>query len=532
VGRIPRQAIGFASAVAVALALPAAAPAAPPFINGVTAGEITQDSAIIWGQTATTGNVRAHVATAGGFENLVAKRTLRAKPKADRTFQVEITGLKPGSTYRYRFCQRQSCSDVGSFETAPDPHQAQTIRFAYTGDETGVAAPGQSTPFFGDMKAFRSMVTEGNHFNIDFGDTIYSDPEIPNFPTAITVEEKWQMYRAKLALANQRAIRASAGIYNHWDDHEFINDFSKAEDGAQIYENGVQAFRDYMPVTYGKKDGIYRSFRWGKNLELFFLDERSFRSAKASANGICDNPATPGAADLAPTAPAASRALFSALAPSLAEPVSPVCLATINSRDRDYLGDAQLNRFLHDVESSTATWKVVMNELPIQQFYALPYDRWEGYAHERAQLLNALSAADIDHLVFLSTDVHAALANVIRYRTLPGDSAPSNVPAGTPPLNTPYQDFAIGPVATRNLWRQIDDTTGIPGSGALLSNAFFKPPVSSGGMGMACAQGGENSYAEVTVTSSQLTVEYKDEDGNILLDSNGTTPCGPYVLTE
>jgi hypothetical protein len=27
-------------------------------------------------------------------------------------------------------------------------------------------------------------------------------------------------------------------------------------------------------------------------------------------------------------------------------------------------------------------------------------------------------------------------------------------------------------------------------------------------------------------------VEYKDENGNTLLDSNGTTPCGPYVLTD
>jgi alkaline phosphatase D len=517
------------SAVSVALFVPTVAPAA--FVNGVTAGEITQSSAIIWGQTATTGNVQAQVADDGDFQGLVAKRTLRAKPKADHTVQTEIKGLDAGSTYHYRFCQGQNCSDEGTFQTAPEPDQVQTIRFAYTGDETGVAAPGQSTPFWGQMQAFQSMVAENNDFNIDLGDTMYSDPEVPGAPVAITVEEKWGMYRAKLALANQRAIRAVTGIYNHWDDHEFINDFSKPEDGAQIYENGVQAFRDYMPVTYSKKAGIYRSFRWGRNLELFFLDERSFRSAKASANGVCDNPATPAQADLAPTAPAATRSLFSILVPSLAEDVSPACLAEINSPNRTLLGSAQLERFTNAVENSTATWKVVMNETPIQQFYALPYDRWEGYAYERVKLLNDLIAADVDHLVFLTTDTHAALANVIRYRTLAGDSAPSNVPAGTPPIGTPYRDFVIGPVATTPFWQEIDEVTGTPGSGALISNAFFKPPPPSG-VGMACAQGGENSYAEVTVTSSQLTVEYKDENGNTLLDSNGTTPCGPYVLTD
>ena len=34
-----------------------------------------------------------------------------------------------------------------------------------------------------------------------------------------------------------------------------------------------------------------------------------------------------------------------------------------------------------------------MNEDPIQQFYGLPYDRWEGYAYERVKLLKALQSA-------------------------------------------------------------------------------------------------------------------------------------------
>ena len=42
---------------------------------------------------------------------------------------------------------------------------------------------------------------------------------------------------------------------------------------------GVKAFTDYSPVTYSRARGIYRSVRWGRNLELFFLDARSFRDA-------------------------------------------------------------------------------------------------------------------------------------------------------------------------------------------------------------------------------------------------------------
>ena len=136
-----------------------------------------------------------------------------------------------------------------------------------------------------------------------------------------------------------------------------------------------------------------------------------------------------------------------------------------------------------------------------------------------------LQQKNIDHLVFLTTDVHAGLANVVRERTLSGDVAPSNAPA-TAPVNTPYQDFVIGPVGTTPFWEEIDEVTGQDGSGQLISNAFFKPPPPNG-MGMACAQGGQNSFAQVTVRKNTFTIAYKDENGNVLLDSDGIHPLRP-----
>ncbi|MEK6327512.1 MAG: alkaline phosphatase D family protein [Actinomycetota bacterium] len=515
----------------MALLLPASA-MAQKFTSGVTAGEVTDDAAIVWGRAANQGYVQAQVSRSSSFQSIVKQRILRAVTGNNNTVQTRFAGLQPSRTYFYRFCISggSGCSSVGRFQTAPPPNYRTPIRFGFTADETGIRAPGSSTPYWGNFKAWGSMLAENNHFNVDLGDTIYSDPEVPfSVPDALLVGQKWAMYRQKLAVQNMQRIRKATGMYNHWDDHEFINDFSIPETSRTLYNRGVRAFRNYMPVTFSNERGIYRSFRWGKNLEVFFLDERSFRSGKASANGTCDNPET-GEPDLAPTAPQSTRNAFSALVPSLAQPVSQACKNKINSPQQTYLGKPQLGRFLNAVDNSAATWKVVMNELPIQQFYALPFDRWEGYAYERLQLLNGLQSRNVDNLVFLSTDVHAALANVVRKRTLPGDVAPSNAPA-TAPVNTAYRDFSIGPVATRPLWQQIDDTTGNEGNGQIVSNAFFKPDPPQG-VGMDCAQGGENSYAVVTVTQNTLKIDYKDEDGNILLDSNGSTPCGPYVLTD
>jgi alkaline phosphatase D len=532
VGRTTRYLAATATAAATAAMLvPASAIAADGFTSGVTAGEITSSSAIAWGRANRQASIRAQLATDAAFTNVVRSRVLQASDANNDTVQTTFGQLRPDTTYRYRFCflDGSPCSSLGTFRTAPSPVTSKTIRFAYSGDETAVAAPGQTNPFWGNFKVFGSMVAEHNDFNIDFGDTIYSDPEVPGAQTATTVSQKWDMYRKKLGLPNMQRVRSATGLYNHWDDHEFINDFSISENGRALYGRGVKAFRDFEPVTFSQDRGIYRTFRWGKNLQLFFLDERSFRSGKASANHVCDNPET-GEPDLAPTAPQNVRNAFSALVPSLAQPVSQACKNKINSPNRTFLGPAQVNRFVETVQSSNARWKVVMNETPIQQFYALPYDRWEGYAVERVRLLRALQNANVDHLVFLTTDTHAALANVIRYRTLQNDVAPANAPS-TAPSNTPYQDFVIGPVATTPFWQEIDEATGRSGNGRLISNAFFKPPPPNG-MGMACAQGGENSYAEVTVTGSTLRVAYKDENGNILLDSDGSTPCGPYVLTH
>ncbi|MGI8460656.1 MAG: alkaline phosphatase D family protein [Solirubrobacterales bacterium] len=510
--------------IATAIFASPAAAAVGGFQYGVTAGEVTSSSAVLWAKTKKSGRVTAEVATDGKFKKVVAKAKTKAKGSNDNTVQAEIDGLKAGQALNYRFCEKNGpCSDKGKFTTAPKASKAETIEFAYTGDTDATAAQGSTSPFFGTFEAFKAMQKEDNDFNVHMGDTIYSDSEVAGAPPALTVEEKWAKYRLNLEQKNYPKLRGSAAYYTNWDDHEFINDFSIPEDGEALYQAGVKAFTDYAPVDYSEDDGLYRTFKWGKNLELFILDERSFRSAKASDQ--CINPAS-GAPDLAPTAPESKRQLFSSLIPSLSQPVSQLCKDTINSSQRTLLGQPQFNQFLADIEKSSAKWKVVLNETPIQQFYGLPFDRWEGYAFERIALLNALEAANTQNLVFLTTDTHAAFANVIRTRTFADDVAPPN--AAALPHDTPWNDYIIGPVATNTFWTEIDSTTNSPGAGKLLSQAFFKPPPPDG-VGMFCAQGDVNSYGEITVSGSKLVVDYKDEKGQPVLDVDGQ-PCGPYTV--
>ncbi|TML08457.1 MAG: hypothetical protein E6G41_02150, partial [Actinobacteria bacterium] len=448
---------------------------------------------------------------AGDVELRVGGRTfhLAAAPERDLTVQRRVTGLKAATGYRYAFSQGGHRSAVGRFRTAPAPRTNAPIRFAFSGDADALGA-------YNDFQVYDRMARERNAFNINVGDTIYSDSEVAGAPPALTVADKWAKYKQNVAMASLRRVRSAAAMYNHWDDHEFLNDFTREELGSTIYDAGVQAFTDYMPVTFSPANGIYRSFRWGKNLEVFFLDERSFRSAKASANHVCDNPDTH-QPDLAPAAPERVRNLFGAIEPSFKQPTPPACLAALNDPGRTMLGAAQYARFTSAIKRSRATWKVVVNEVPIQQFYALPYDRWEGYEAERLKLVHFLQA-NVRNVVFLTTDDHANLVDTVKYTTLED--------AGV--KDSGIYDFTTGPVATRTFAREIDEALGRPGTADLVRSAFFKPKPPNG-IGMRCAALDTYSYGEITVTAKRLRVALKDLNGRTVRESDGRA-CGPYTL--
>ena len=502
-----------ATAVSLAVAAPASGAV---FDLGVTAGEVTSRGAILWAHATRPGNVRVELATDRRFRDGLRRLRGRADAGHDNVVHRQVGGLRPDTRYFFRFRRGRARSPIGSFRTAPRAGASRTIEFAWSGDADAQPLPGQSSPFWNSFQVYRAMAAEGNHFNVNLGDTVYSDTEVvsasgePAAPTALSVGDKWAKYRMNLGQRNLQRLRGSAGLYSHWDDHEFVNDFALAEHGKTVYDAGVRAFRDYNPVRYSAAAGLYRSFRWGRNLELFFLDERSFRSAKASANGTCDNPST-GQPDLAPTAPQTTRNVFSALAPSLAQPVSQECLDAINDPNRTLLGAAQLERFYNALRASRARFKVVINEVPIQQFYVLPYDRWEGYEAERKKLVEALQA-NVRNVIFLTTDVHANLVNTIKFDTLgPGS-----------PRDSGIFDVTTGPVATATFETEIDRAVGA-GSGEQVDGLFFQSF-------MECSEIDTYSYGQVRVTGRQLTVTLRDAAGKPVVDKSSGERCAPIVV--
>ena len=262
------------------------------------------------------------------------------------------------------------------------------------------------------------MAAERNHFNINLGDTIYSDSEVGGVPAALTVPAKWAKYRRNLSFGHLRNLRRGTGP---------LQPLGRSRVHQRLHARGApqadlprrcSRFHGLRPRDVSSRNGLYRTFRWGKHLELFFLDERSFRSAKVRT--VCGN-------DLAPTAPQAVRDAFAALVPSLAKPGRarlPRRRSTIPAGRCSVRASTRRSR--RAIRGSTATWKVIVNEVPIQQFYALPYDRWEGYEAERDQ------AAPVP-------------AGEHEERSLPGDGHPRELRQRSAPAT---HSSGAGPVGT------------------------------------------------------------------------------------
>ena len=521
------------------------------FSFGVATGDVSAKSAIFWARANRQGKTRIKITGRKHhfgkctFRKSASRFIVKAKKSNNLTVQKQVNKLRPNTKYKYRFCMTNGRRSArGKFKTAPKQGRNKTIRFALAGDQDARPVPGGSDPYWNNFQVWQRIKEQDNDFNVLMGDTIYSDTEVPGYKlddVAVSVKQKWAAYKTNLRNNRWINARGTASYYAHWDDHEFLNDFSKEEDvypysndgvsqgntkinGEQLYKQGVRAFTDYNPVTYSKDNGIYRSERWGKNLEIFFLDERSFRSASADYSGLCDNPSGSGNPDLAPTAPQGTRNVFAAIIPALANPISQACLDKINDPNRTMLGSRQLGQFKKAIKNSKATFKVIFNEVPIQQYYALPYDRWEGYESERKALLHYLEN-NVKNAIFLTTDVHAGLVNNARYNTLGPDGV----------QDSNMLDVTSGPVATENYNGEINAATGSDSSGPLIQSVFLKPPPPVG-VGMQCASTDQFGYAEVEVTSEKLMIDLLDDKDQAVLDTGnvegnpGAPACSQVVL--
>jgi alkaline phosphatase D len=516
-----------AATMPVVFLLSPAVAAAQSFSDGVASGDVTSTSAILWTRYDGGGQAKVEVwdNTALKSKKAFQRTVTHVSSATDFTIKVDATGLSPNTTYYYRFRHgSKELSPVGRFKTAPGPDTPSDLEFTYSGDSDGVkcsavvsgtcTASPTGTPFYNNWETLNQARLEGGDFFAYLGDTIYGDSEVRGIPPATTLADYRAKYRQNRTYSNLTNLLASTSTYAQFDDHEVVNDYQGQTVDPARYAAGRQAFLEYMPIrTSGllhdptcAGDPLYRHFKWGSDVEIFIPDERSCRSAEVALQ--C-------AGDLGPTVPTAIRTTFP-FSQFLAPSPPAGCLSAVFDPSRTMLGPVQKQAFENDLASSTAKWKLIINEVPIQQLFAAPYDRWEGYGAERNELLDFIRD-DVDgNAVFLTTDTHANLVNQVFKDRFENCTTPATT---CPDPTTISNELVAGPIATKTLQTEIVEGFGFVGLFAFSSALNVA--------GLDCKNLNQNSYGIVKIDQAAGTakVDLKDRTGAAVQNSGPLFDC-------
>lgn len=376
------------------------------FPDGVISADPATHSINLWTRLdggGGTGTVALEVAKDPHFRHVVAHRHIGTGAHSAHAVKAHVSGLKPHEEYFYRFATKTTDSAVGRFRTALPADSEQPVRFAFFSCQDYT---------HGYYNALEAMADGDYDFVVCLGDYIYAesyhgastgtavreDPigrENPANPDivreAVTLDDyraKYRLYRSDPAL---RAVHAHFPIVMLWDDHEVQDNYAGGErDGglppskhfSLARERAARrAFFDSMPAfPHGRR--LYGTMRFGANVELIVMDQRSYR-----ANQPCDD---------AVVAPCADW-----------------------NQPRDFLGRRQMSYVKDALSRSKARWKVMANEVTIMPTRVLgganyTYDNWMGYPQEREELLTHIRDNEIDDVVFITGDIHTFIAGDVR----------------------------------------------------------------------------------------------------------------------
>ena len=361
-----------------------------PFYHGVASGDPLSDRVIIWTRVTPDDSlsfidVSWEVSPSPNFDRIEKQGTITTSPAEDYTVKVDVDGLDPNSYYYYRFSALDKTSPVGRTKTLPAA-EANTLKFAV------VSCSNWQHGYF---NAYDRIAEKQVDVVLHLGDYIYEygvdnarNVDRRHLPDheIITIDHYRTRYSQYHLDKGLRKMRQQHPIITIWDDHEVANNSYIA--GAQNHQPNEgdylarkaaarKAYYEWIPIR--ESDNHYRTFTFGKLAELIMLDERLEGKTKP-AEGIDD----------------------------------PIYL----EQDRSMLGSRQLNWFEDKLTNTSATWKVIGNQVmfsDLDRSAVTPknprnMDSWDGYPAEKQRVAQIIKDNNLKNVIFLTGDTHASWA--------------------------------------------------------------------------------------------------------------------------
>ncbi|MYF15859.1 MAG: alkaline phosphatase [Gemmatimonadetes bacterium] len=200
-------------------------------------------------------------------------------PDRDFTRQIKLTDLKPGTRYQIEVQSRAETDGLTlswRFRTAPSVDQSARVVFHVS---TCQAYGDQDAPE-GGYRIYASILKRDPDFFVHAGDIVYYDSRAKNLSLA-----RWHWARM-YSLPTNVAFHREVASYFIKDDHDtWMNDCWPGQQtvfmGEFTFEQGLAVFREQV----GMGARTYRTVRWGKNLQIWMVEGRDFRSPNPMADG-------------------------------------------------------------------------------------------------------------------------------------------------------------------------------------------------------------------------------------------------------
>ncbi len=217
-----------------------------------------------------------------GKDDQVTKTAAKsALAKNDFAVQWKLESLKPGTSYTVRAVAEKDgkkYSTTGHFKTAPSTDTAKkSTRFCMT---TCHDFPRRDAGKRGH-KIYASMTKLKPDFTVHAGDIEYYDKPFPFAWSIELMRFKWNRF---FALPDNRQFYSTHTTYFMKDDHDTLkNDCWPGQRyGSVTFEQGKNLFnREQFPSN----DRPYKTIRWGRDLQIWLVEGRDFRSANNSPDG-------------------------------------------------------------------------------------------------------------------------------------------------------------------------------------------------------------------------------------------------------
>tara|TARA_R110002096_G_scaffold111394_1_gene243119 strand:- start:4232 stop:5653 length:1422 start_codon:yes stop_codon:yes gene_type:complete len=203
-------------------------------------------------------------------------------PYKDYTTMEVIHGLNPSTKYQVLLKGRKDKDSPiteisGSFKTAPSSETVVSVGFT---SSTCQYFWDYDDPVRG-FKAYDSMLELSPAFHCQTGDYVYYDKPGPMSYNVELARHKWHAINSWPSMID---FYANVPSFLQKDDHDILKDDASSYSepfGELTFDDALQIWHEQVPLN----DKPFRSIRWGKDLEVWLVEAREFRSDNRDIDG-------------------------------------------------------------------------------------------------------------------------------------------------------------------------------------------------------------------------------------------------------